>query len=122
MPIITRIRPTAKVMLPAQSIRAAMALAELLELQVGPDGAEEAEGHGDEEHQPPVDGGEHAAENQADEGAADAGDVVDAEREAALVGGEGVGEDGGGVGDEERGADALDDAADDQPERAGLAA
>ena len=42
--------------------------------------------------------------------AADADDVVDAERHAALVGGERVGDDRGGVGEQAGAADALDDA------------
>jgi hypothetical protein len=71
-----------------------LANAELLELEVGPDGAQHAERDGDEEDEPPVDGAEQAAEDQADEAARDAGDLVEAQRHAALVVREGVGEDG----------------------------
>ena len=90
-------------------------LPELLQLQVRPDRSEQPERHGDQEDQPPVDRGQHAAEDQADERSADARDVVDAESQAALVRGECVGQDGGGIGHQECGADALEDAADDQP-------
>ena len=62
---------------------------------------------------------EDAAQNESDEGAADAGDLVDAERHAALAGGESVGEDRRRVGDEERRADALEQAEDHEPQRGG---
>ena len=55
------------------------------QLEVGPDGAEQAERDRDEEDEPPVDRGEHAAQDQPDERAADGGDPVDAHRLAPLV-------------------------------------
>ena len=70
---------------------------------------EEPERDRDEEDEPPGDRREHAAEDEADEHAADADDVVDPEREAALVGREGVGEDRDRVRDQERRADPLHD-------------
>ncbi len=83
--------------------------------------AEGAEGHRDEEDQPPVDRGQQSSHDEADERAADPGDVVDAEGEAALVLREGVGQDRRGVGDEEGGPDALHDAEDDEVEGTGPA-
>ena len=66
-------------------------------------------------------GREDAAEHEADEEAADADDVVDAERHAALVGGERVGDDRRRVREQAGAADALDDAEDDEVRRAGAA-
>src|SRR5665213_1058638 len=86
----------------------------LPQLQVGPDGAEQPDRHRDQEHEPPVDRGEQSAEHEPDEHPAHADDVVDAERHPALVGGERVGDDRGGVGQQERRADALHDPEDDQ--------
>jgi hypothetical protein len=83
MPTRTAISPAAKVRLPHQ----------FLELEVGPDRAEYAERHRDEEDVTPADRAEHAAEDEADERAGDPGDLVETEREAALVGAERVGED-----------------------------
>jgi hypothetical protein len=98
--------------------RRATRLRALLELQVGPDGPEQPHRNGDQEHQPPVDRREQPAEHQADEQPADADDVVDAERHPALIGGERVGDDRGGVREQERRADPLDDAKGDQVRRA----
>ena len=95
--------------------RRVLARADLPQLQVRPDGAEDAERDRDEEDQAPVDRRQDAADDEADEEAADPDDIGDPEREPALVGGERVGEDRGGVGEQERGADALHDAEDDQP-------
>ncbi len=90
----------------------------LAQHEVGPGGADHAEGDGHEEDVAPVDGPEDPAEHQADEGAADAGHVVDPERHPALVRGERVGEDRRGVRDEEGRTDALDDPEADEVERA----
>ncbi len=88
---------------------------------VGPDRAEDAERDRDQEDQPPVDRGEHAAQDQPDERPAHAGDVVDAEGHAALVLRERVGQDGAGVAQQERAADALHDPEQQQVERAAAA-
>ena len=94
--------------------------AALLELEVRPHRSEQAEGYGNQEDEAPFDRGQQPAEDQADEDAADAGDVVDAERQAPLVRGEGIGQDGGRVADQEGGADTLHDASGDQPDGAGF--
>ncbi len=94
------------------------AMAAVLELEVGPHGPEQADRHGDEKHEPPGHRGEHAAEHEAEERPGDGGDHVDAEGEATLLGREGVGQDGRGVGEQERGPDALHDAHADQPQGA----
>jgi hypothetical protein len=99
--------------------RGAARLAALLQLQVAPDGAEEADRDRDQEDQAPVDRRQQAAEDEADEEAADADDVVDPQRHAALGGGEGVGDDRGRVGEQAGAADALDNAEDDQVGGAG---
>ena len=88
--------------------------AQLAQGDVGPDGAEQPHGHRDEEDQAPVDRGEDAAEDQADEHAADADDVVDPQRHAALARREGVGDDRRRIGQQAGAADALHDAEDDQ--------
>ena len=90
--------------------------ASVLQLPVGPDGAEDPEGDRDQEDQVPLDGGQQAAEDEADEGAADGGHVVDPEAEPALVGREGVGDDGRGVGEEHGPAHPLADAHADEPD------
>ena len=90
------------------------AIRRIVQLEVGPDRADEAERHVDPEHQPPVGVGEQAADQEADELAADRRDDVDAEREAALVLGERVGEQSRGIGHDQRTADTLDDAHGDQ--------
>jgi hypothetical protein len=64
-------------------------------------------------------GGQDAAHDQADELTGQERDAVDAEGQAALVGREGVGEDGRRVGQQERAADPLDDAHGDDPDRPG---
>jgi hypothetical protein len=95
--------------------------AQLAQGDVGPDGAEQPDGHRDEEDQAPVDRSEDAAEDQADEHAADPDDVVDPQRHPALVGGKGVGDDRRRVGQQAGAADALHDPEDDQEGRAGAA-
>ena len=92
--------------------------AQLFQFEVRPDGAEEADRDRDQEDEPPVDRRQQAAEDQADEHPADADDVVDPERHAALVGGEGVGEDRRRVGEQAGAADPLDEPEADQEEGA----
>ncbi len=81
----------------------------------------EAERHRHQEHQPPLDRSQHAAQDEADERSAHRGDAVDAHRHAPFVRGEGVGQDRGGVGEQERPADTLEHPHDDDPQRAGRA-
>ena len=109
----------AKVTLPAQSMRAREPRATSSKREVAPHRGEEPDGHGDEEDQTPVDRREQPAQQEPDERAADGGRLVDAEREAAAVEWEGVGEDGGRVGHEHGGTDALKDPHDDEPDAAG---
>ena len=66
-------------------MRAAFLRTELAQLEVGPDRAEHADRHVDPEHGAPVDVGEQAADDEADERAGDARDHAHADREAALV-------------------------------------
>jgi len=96
---------------------AALAGAQLVQRQIGPDGAEDPDRHADPEHRPPVPFGQHAAEYQADERAGDRRHLVDAQRHAALPGRERVGEDRGGVGEHHRAADRLYHPPADQPQR-----
>ena len=117
MPASSADRPTANVMLPHQSMRAALAVAEFVQRAVRPDGAQDADRHADPEDRAPVPLGEHATEHQAEERAGDRGHLVDAERHTALLGRERVGEDRGGVGEQHRAADGLHDAPEDQPHR-----
>ena len=86
-------------------------------IEVRPHGADDAEGHVDEEHEAPVDGRQHAAQDEPDERPREAGDDVDAERHAALVGGEGVGDDRRRVRHEHRAAHGLHHAEDDDVQR-----
>ena len=74
----------------------------VLQLEVGPHRPEQPEGHRDQEDEPPFDRGQDAAEDQADERPRDQGDAVDAHGLAPFVLGEGVGEDGARVGEQER--------------------
>jgi hypothetical protein len=94
---------------------------DLVQLEIGPDGAEQADRHRDQEHEVPVGGGEQASEDQPDEGAGDPGRGVDAEGRTTLVLGKGVGQDGDRVGHQHRAADALDDPQADQRQRRGRA-
>ena len=119
MPIITRTSPTREGEVARPVDRARATHADLAQLAVRPDRPEDARRDGDEEDQPPVDRREQTAEHEADERAADADDVRDPEREPALVRRERVGEDRARVREQERGADALEDAEDDQPVGAG---
>ena len=97
---------------------AGMPLAVVAKLAVGPHRAEDADRHVDPEHRPPVQRGEQAARGQADELAGERGDLVDAERETALVDGKCVGQDRGGVRRQHRAADRLRHPPSDEPERA----
>ena len=109
-------RPTANVTFPSQSILAGVRDSPFLELHVGDDGAEDADGHRDQEHEMPLDGGQHAPEDEPDERAGDGRRVVDAQSEATLIGGERVGDDGRGVGEEHGPTDSLADAHGDEPD------
>ena len=93
-----------------------VSLDRLAESATGPQGSEDADGHVDPEHRPPVQGGEQGPGDQADEHPRQAGYLVDAEGEAALIVGEGVGEDGCRVGGEHRTAHRLENSPSDQPE------
>ena len=84
------------------------------QLEPGPDGADEADRDIDPEDEAPAGVGQQPADDEAEELSADGRYHVDAEREAALLRGEGVGEDGGGIGHDQRAADALDHADDDE--------
>ena len=61
---------------------------------------------------------EEAAQYEADELAGDPGDLVEAQRHAAVIGREGVGEDRRRVREQHRPADCLQDPHGDQPQRA----
>ena len=91
---------------------------QLAQAAVGPNGSEDPDRHRDQEHQPPVDRREHAAEHEADEEAADADDVVDAQSHPALVGGERVGDDRRRVRQQAGAADTLHEPQPDQVDRA----
>src|SRR4029453_15273869 len=93
------------------------AQAGLAELEVAPDGPEDAERHADQEHRPPVGLGQQPADQQPHERAGQGGHLVDPQGHAALVDREGVGEDGHRVGHDQRPADPLDDPQADQLQR-----
>ena len=101
---------------PVQPARRARA--EFAQRPDAPDGAEDADRHADPEDGLPVPLGQEAADQQAEERAGDGGHHVDAERHAALVGGERVGEDRRRRRHQHRAADALDHAPADQPQGA----
>ena len=88
------------------------------QLEVGPHRPEQPEGHRDQEDEPPFDRGQDAAEDQADERPRDQSDAVDPHGLAPFVLGEGVGEDGTRVGEQERRTDALPHPHEDDPQRA----
>ncbi len=100
---------------PVDAARAADA--GLAQRAVGPDGADHADRHVHPEDGPPVPLGEQSAEHEPDEGAGDRGHHVDAQGHAALPGGEGVGDDRGGVRHQHGAADRLHHPPADQPER-----
>ena len=93
--------------------------AALLQFEIGPDGAEDTERYGDQEHQAPTDSGQQPAEHQSDKRAADPGHVVYPQGKPTLIGGEGIGEDRGRVGDQKGGAHPLHDPERDEPDRPG---
>ena len=70
------------------------ALAEVMQFQVRPDGADDTERHRHQEDEVPLDGCEDTADEQTEERPGDGGHTVDAHGQAALVGRECVGEDG----------------------------
>ncbi len=87
----------------------------VLDHAVGEAEREEADGDVDEEDPVPVEVvGDPAAEGGADGGGDDDGHAVEGEGLAALVDGEGVGEDGLLAGGEAAAAGALEDAGDDE--------
>jgi hypothetical protein len=112
------VSPAPKARFPCQSKWAGRPLAELVEAAVGPERAEDAERHRHQEHQVPLHRAEQGAQDEADELAADPGDLVQAERHPAVIGREGVGEDRCRVGQQHGPADGLQDPHRDQPERA----
>ena len=61
---------------------------------VAPDGADDAEGYRDPEHEAPVDDREQSSGDESDERPTDGRDLVDAHGEAALIRREGVDQDG----------------------------
>ena len=114
------VRPTTKVLVPSTSIAAhRVGFGELAQDQPAPGGAGERERHVEPEHPVPGDRHERAAEHRA-EHEADRGDHrVGAHREAEFLLGEGVGDERGGVREQERRADALQHAPHDQHGRVG---
>ena len=86
----------------------------LAQHQVSPDRADNAHRDADQEDQPPAIVRQDAAQDQADHRAENSGDLVNAQRQAALVGGKGVGEDRGTIGEEEAGTDRLNQPEHDQ--------
>ena len=100
-----RISPSAKVMLPHQSIDARAWLAALLAASGKPTPSRRGR-----RAQTPRNtsrqliGGEQTAQYQPDEHAANSGHVGDTQRQAALIGRKRVGEDGGGIGNQEGGS------------------
>ncbi len=87
----------------------------LVQRDVRPDRAENAERHAHDEDQMPVDGGQDAADDEPEERSGDSGDLVEAEGEAASVGREGIRQYGGRVCEQHRSANGLNDPPDDQP-------
>ena len=100
----------------AEDVEPAVGVApgELVEHAVPPGGAEQRERHVEPEHPVPRDRDERAAEHRP-EHEPDRGDHrVRPHREAELLARERVGDERGGVGEQERGADALEDPPQDQ--------
>ncbi len=95
------------------------ALAQLTQLQVAPHRGEEPDGHRHQEDEAPVDGCQQPTQDQADERPAEGGGLVHPQRHAALVLGEGVGQDGRRLGHQHGGAHALEDPHDDEVEGGG---
>jgi hypothetical protein len=86
----------------------AVPLSGLLEPQVGPQRAEHPDRHVDPEHQAPVDRRQQAPGDQPDKLPGQAGDLIGAEREAAPLGRERVGQDRGRVRHQHGPADSLE--------------
>ena len=88
---------------------------------IRPDRAEDADRHVEPEHRAPVDGREQAARHQADELAGQGCDLIEAERQTALVVRKRVGEDRDRLRGEHRAAQRLKQTPADQPQRAAFA-
>ena len=100
----------------AEEVEPAVGVApgELVQHAVAPGGAEQRERHVEPEHPVPRDRDERAAEHRP-EHEPDRGDHrVRPHRQAELLARERVGDERGGVGEQERGADALEDPPQDQ--------
>ncbi len=109
------VSPTTNVDVPSE-VEAAFGVApgDLVQHEVCPRGADEAERHVEPEHPRPADRDERAAEHRPDD-EADSGDHgVRPHREAELLLRECVGDERGGVREQERPADALQDAPEDE--------
>src|SRR5450759_1104903 len=91
----------------------------VVELEVGPYGAEEADRYGHQEHQVPVDWREDPPDDQAQEGPGDGRDHVEPQGQAALVDRERIGDDRVRVAHQQGAPDALKDPHDDQPQDPG---
>ncbi len=95
--------------------------APLLEPQIGPDRAADAERNRDQEDEAPVERTEQAAQDETDERPGDGGHVVDPERQAPLVGRERVRQDRRRIRHEHRRPETLHDPHADQIGRSGSA-
>ena len=95
---------------------AGLPFAVVTQLAVGPHRSEDPDRHVDPEHRAPIEGREQAAGRQADELAGERGDLVDAEREAALIDWKRVGQDRGRVRGQHRTADRLRHPPADEPQ------
>jgi hypothetical protein len=84
---------------------------------VGPQRSEHTNGHVDPEHRTPIQNRQQTSRDQADELPGDGRDLIDAERKAALIRGEGVGQDCGRIGCEHGPTECLGHAPADQPQR-----
>ena len=114
-PSVSPVRPATNVV-GAEDVEPAVGVApgELVEHAVAPGGAEQRERHVEPEHPVPRDRDERAAEHRP-EHEPDRGDHrVRPHREPELLARERVGDERGGVGEQERGADALEDPPQDQ--------
>ncbi len=83
-------------------------LGRLMQGQVSPNGAGDGKRNTDQENIPPVNGSQNPTGKQADESSAGTRDHIDAHGQAALVGGEGICQDGSGVRYQEGTPDGLD--------------
>ena len=96
-------------------------LGRLAQVPAAPDRAEQTDGNTEHKDQPPVDDGEQAADDEAEDRTDDAGHLVESHRQAALVFRESVCQNGRAVGKEEAGADALDQPINDKLKRGRVA-